>query len=130
VYRTCFDLGGSTDSLVPVGAIDLGVDWAVVVSQGVYPVIGLGQSEGGGGPGLGLPPHQRLQLPELVPEVWVGGRDGLRDAGVEVGHPRLGGRAQVSVALESADIVAPEPGLLSERDVAGVQVQRHGGDRE
>ena len=27
--------------------------------------------------------------------------------------------------LEGADIVAPEPGLLSQGNVAGVQIQRH-----
>ena len=31
-------LEGSTDSLVPVGAIDICVDRAVVVAQGVYPI--------------------------------------------------------------------------------------------
>ena len=49
------------------------------------------------GPALGLPPHQGLQLPELVPQVWVGGGDGLGDAGVVVGHSGLGRGAEVSV---------------------------------
>ena len=46
---------------------------------------------------LGLPPHEGLQLPELVPQVGVGGGDGLGDAGVVVGHPGLRRGAEVSV---------------------------------
>ena len=61
------------------------------------PVIGLGQTGGGVGLALGLPPHEGLQLPELVPQVGVGGGDGLGDAWVVVGHPGLRRSAEVSV---------------------------------
>ena len=61
------------------------------------PVVGLGQTGGWVGPGLGLVPHQALQLPELVPQVGVGGGNGLSDAGVEVGHPGLGCCAEVRI---------------------------------
>ena len=64
----------------------------------MLPVIGLGQTGGGVGPGLGLVPHQCLQLSELVPQVRVGGGNGLSDAGVDVGHPGLRGGAEVSIA--------------------------------
>ena len=62
------------------------------------PVVGLGQTGGGVGPGLGLVPHQGLQLPELVPQVGVAGGNGLSDAGVEVGHPCLGCGAEVRIS--------------------------------
>ena len=30
------------------------------------------------------------------------------------------------ITLQSADVVAPEPCLLSKRNVAGVEIERHG----
>merc|ERR1712203_105231 len=80
---------------------------------------------GGGRPRLLLPPHQILQLPELGPQVGVGGGDGLGDGGVDVGYSWLRSSAEVSISLESADIVPPELCLLGERNVAGVKIQRH-----
>ena len=109
-------LESSSDSLASVGAIDLSVDRAVVVPDGVYPgkgkddissffwqqwespVISLRKSGSGSRPRLLLPPHEILQLAKLIPQVGVGGGDGLRDRGVEVDDPRLGGRTQVSIA--------------------------------
>ena len=64
----------------------------------MLPVIGLRQTGGGVGPGLGLVPHQCLQLSELVPQVGVGGGNGLSNARVDVGHPGLGGGAEVSIS--------------------------------
>merc|ERR1711976_710174 len=95
-------LEGSTDCLVPVRAIDLCVHRAVVVSEGVYPVIGLGQTGGGVGLALGLVPHEGLKLSELIPQVRVGGGNGLSDARVEVGHPGLRCGAEISISLEGA----------------------------
>merc|ERR1712079_937387 len=122
-----YNLEDGPGGLASVGAVDLGVDWAVVVAQGVNPIIGIGKSGGGRGLALGLPPHQSLQLPKLIPEVRVVGGDRLSDARVEGADAGLGGGAKVSVALQSADIVAPESGLLREGNVAGVEVQRHRG---
>lgn len=62
------------------------------------PVISSRQGWGWNRLGLVLPPHQILQLAELVPEVGVGGRDGLGDGGVDVGDPGLRASTQVSIA--------------------------------
>ena len=47
---------------------------------------------------LGLVPHEGLQFSELIPQVRVGGGNGLSDAGVEVGHPGLRRGAEVSIS--------------------------------
>ena len=47
---------------------------------------------------LGLVPHEGLKLSELIPQVRVGGGNGLSDAGVEVGHPGLRCGAEVSIS--------------------------------
>ena len=62
------------------------------------PVIGSRKSWSWNRLGLVLSPHQILQLAELIPEVGVGGGDGLGDGGVDVGDPRLGSSAQVGSA--------------------------------
>ena len=90
------------------------MDWAVVVTNSVYPgvkttlhsflqsrgspVIRSRQSWSWNRLGLVLSPHQILQLAELIPEVGVGGGDGLGDGGVDVGHAGLRTSAQVSIA--------------------------------
>merc|ERR1719411_912107 len=112
----------SSHSLASVRTIDLCMDWAVVVTKSVYPVIGSRKSWSWNRLGLVLSPHQILQLPELVPEVGVGWWDGLGDGGVDVGDPRLGSRAEVGSAFQGRHIVTPELRLLGEGNVAGVEV--------
>ena len=64
------------------------------------PVIGLRQDRSGSILALALSPHQVLQLAKLVPQVRIGWRNGLRDGGIEIEDPGLGGSAEVSIAYK------------------------------
>ena len=130
----------SSSCLVPVGSVDFGVNGAIVVSNGVDSIVCLWHDSGWRSGSCTLSPHQGLQLAKLLPDVGVGWWDGLGDGGVPVGHTGLRGGAEVSITwinafewrykmnqftFQSADIVAPEPCLLGEGNVAGVEIQRH-----
>ena len=90
----------SSSSLVPVGAVYLSVDWAVVPSHGVDPIVGLGHHPGWGAGGGALPPHEGLQLPHVVPDVREGGWHGLGDGGVPGGYTGLRGSIEVSISCK------------------------------
>ena len=93
----------ASSGLVPVGSVDLCVDGAVVVADGVNPVIGLGK-HGSGWDGHGsLSPLKSLQLAELVPQVGVGGGQDLGDGGVPLDDSGLRTGAQVSITWNFSD---------------------------
>jgi len=111
----------------PVGAVDFRVDGVVGVADGEDPVVGVGE-DGGQRLGGALPrpvEHLRLELGELVLEVGevVGQR--LDDGRVQRAVHAVVRGAQVLGTLEGADEVAPEPGLLGEGGVVGVEVEVH-----
>jgi len=89
----------SSSSLVPVGAVYLGVYGAVVPPHGVDPIVGLGHHPCWGAGGCTLPPHEGLQLAHVVPDVGEGGWHGLGDGGVPGGHAGLRGGIQVSISF-------------------------------
>jgi len=101
------------------------MDWAVVITNGVYPVICLRESRSWGRSRLLLPPHKVLQLTELCPQVRVGRGYCLGDGGVDISYFWLRSGTKVSIPLESADIIPPELSLLGKRNVASVKIQRH-----
>jgi len=111
----------------PVGAVDFRVHGVVGVAGGEDAVVGVGE-DGGQRLGGALPrpvEHLRLELGELVLEVGevVGQR--LHDGRVQRAVHAVVGGTQVLGTLEGADKVAPEPGLLGEGGVVGVEVEVH-----
>ena len=114
-----------------------------VIDSRSSPVISLGQCGSGGRSSLLLSPHQVLQLAKLVSQVGVGWWNGFGDGWVDVDDAGLRGGTQVSITyagqsllcsisswsdkitFQCTDIISPELCLLSERNVASVEVQRH-----